>query len=67
LVNAGDANIPVIDKTDPPGQYSNPLVETCDPATVSHGGCCTDRTTHNSVCDYSNTEDASHGSQHELE
>ncbi len=55
-LTGGDANIPVIDKTDPPGQYCNPLVETCDPATISPGGCSTDITTHNSVCDYSNTE-----------
>jgi hypothetical protein len=52
-LTGGDANVPVIDKTDPPGQYCNPVVEACDAATISPGGCFTDITSHNSVCDFS--------------
>lgn len=43
----------VLDATDPPNQYCNPRVETCDPSTVTPDGCMTDVTTHGSICDFS--------------
>ena len=48
----GNPDAPVIQSTDPPGQYCNPRVETCDAATLNQGGCFTDIITHGSVCDY---------------
>ena len=55
-LTGGDPGAPVIQATDPAGQYCNPTVESCDPAFVSPGGCFTDITTHAhaSKCDYSN-------------
>ena len=55
-LTGGDPGAPVIQATDPAGQYCNPTVESCDPAIVSPGGCFTDITTHAhaSKCDYSN-------------
>ena len=53
-LTGGDAGAPVIQATDPSGQYCNPTVESCDPAIVSPGSCFTDITTHASKCDYSN-------------
>jgi hypothetical protein len=67
LVNRGDPNAPVIDKTDPPGQYCNPVAETCDAAIMSPGSCFIDITTHSYVCDYSNKEEASPGGESTIE
>ncbi len=60
----GDDNMPVIQATDPAGQYCNPVAESCDSATASTyspSGCMIDITTHGDVCDYSNAGGAQPG------